>query len=1130
MKVQLSKEYPTQYSFKNIAPIGEGKRCWGQCKFLLLSTKLVVIISILTLSTYTYAQTGITSQQKRDYNYALIISNFKVEMYYDDDPCTGHGANYFYLATVDDSESETKIQPFDFVNYGRTGTVKSPTLQGLFLSKNAIKNIHIAGYMKDEGAIGGCNSGTTTIKPDKKISLSNCISSPYSLYVSDEGEVSVKCEFNYEYIPLHTLTSETIINADGSSGLNIYLPVDQKVNLYDKSGFEASLYHYQYLDKDNNWQDISPTLYSLNKLSISAKDILGNDYENYIGKKISFRAVSCLKNRVYTSWSDVVTLTVTVSASTGQASGIEAPTCSDSNDGSIVVNFDRKLYSGEKVEFFVSKSDIPYSYGSIDVLSSSAENFSARINGLASGDYKLNISSTVNGESSSSGQSPKTINFTIPETIPVDYSVNKVDANCFGSTDGGISVTATGGKSGKYLYNIIGSSEWIEFSGGSTTLINGLGSGDYSIRVKDSNGCIAKVNNEEKVTTLGISQPSAAFEIPESSVEVKSPTGYGLSNGYITLTIKGGTPNSDGSYTIEWRKESADGEVFNPEITTDIVENPVTIKADNFPAGKFYLIVKDKNYVHGGNNSCNLIIKEFLITQPDPLIATLSIKKCISCNINNSYGYKKDKNSNNIPDEAEDGSIKALVKGGVGVYSYKWQKKKGEIFQNIENETTDELTGLTEGSYKLIVTDENDNKTQVELFVEFPPKLELSLQGTNIKCCGGSDGTVSVAARGGKGKYNYEWNTGETNSNISNLKAGRYFVLVHDSAGCTIMDNIIIKEPDLLIIEKIDSGNPLCKGTKTGFVDIEIKGGTPPYMINWSNGLTGKRITNLAAANYDVVVTDINGCRSEATFSLNEPEEFTIQLGKDITLCKGDSAILTCAVNSEQNVTFLWTNMDGKQLSTDQSLIVKDFGKYVLQVTTLNGCVARDTIEIMQSTDLLKPEFMIATETSLNQSVILVNTSPITPETVEWIIPDDQSIKILNKSDDYLELLFTKTSDYTIGLKGTKGKCEKTYFKTITVTNGHAQEPNKANNLSRIVEFNASPNPNLGKFMINIKLNEESPIRLSLLNVSSQVVSDENLPSAKNFTIPFYDLMDKGSYILILKVVDEIKTIKLIVN
>jgi len=61
-----------------------------------------------------------------------------------------------------------------------------------------------------------------------------------------------------------------------------------------------------------------------------------------------------------------------------------------------------------------------------------------------------------------------------------------------------------------------------------------------------------------------------------------------------------------------------------------------------------------------------------------------------------------------------------------------------------------------------------------------PPAFTINGNVTNIKCYGGSDGTVSISVTGGSGPYQYRWQDGSSATVISNLVAGTYAVAVNE--------------------------------------------------------------------------------------------------------------------------------------------------------------------------------------------------------------------------------------------------------------------------------------------------------------------------------------------------------------
>ena len=57
-------------------------------------------------------------------------------------------------------------------------------------------------------------------------------------------------------------------------------------------------------------------------------------------------------------------------------------------------------------------------------------------------------------------------------------------------------------------------------------------------------------------------------------------------------------------------------------------------------------------------------------------------------------------------------------------------------------------------------------------------------------------------------------------------------------------------------------------GQTDGAIDLTVTGGVPPYSYAWSNGASSEDVEHLVAGDYEVVVTDAQGCSSPLTITL----------------------------------------------------------------------------------------------------------------------------------------------------------------------------------------------------------------------------------------------------------------------
>src|SRR5208282_1683842 len=111
---------------------------------------------------------------------------------------------------------------------------------------------------------------------------------------------------------------------------------------------------------------------------------------------------------------------------------------------------------------------------------------------------------------------------------------------------------------------------------------------------------------------------------------------------------------------------------------------------------------------------------------------------------------------------------------------------------------------------------------------------------SNVKCFGGSNGSVQVTTSGGTSPYTYLWSNGMLSSVNSGLTAGTggttYTVTVTDNQGCITTATVSIIEPTQVTTTTLVLSNVSCFGGSNGSVQVTAGGGTSPYTYSWSNG------------------------------------------------------------------------------------------------------------------------------------------------------------------------------------------------------------------------------------------------------------------------------------------------------
>ncbi len=221
---------------------------------------------------------------------------------------------------------------------------------------------------------------------------------------------------------------------------------------------------------------------------------------------------------------------------------------------------------------------------------------------------------------------------------------------------------------------------------------------------------------------------------------------------------------------------------------------------------------------------------------------------------------------------------------------------------------------------------------------------------TNVKCFGGSDGTILLnnAVSGGTQPYTYSWSgpngyTAQT-KDIGGLKTGQYTVTVTDANGCTplIIGPMFVAQPATDMAVTISSTKDVsCFGGSDGEICVSVTGGTSPYTYAWPGqgaNQTASCLKDRVAGNYFVVVTDASGCSKSQNATINGPISGIGQTGLNVSQvsCNGgkDGSICINIAGGSPPYTYNWGG--GQTTSNCNNNI--GAGSYSVTVTDSKGC------------------------------------------------------------------------------------------------------------------------------------------------------------------------------------------------
>jgi gliding motility-associated-like protein len=425
--------------------------------------------------------------------------------------------------------------------------------------------------------------------------------------------------------------------------------------------------------------------------------------------------------------------------------------------------------------------------------------------------------------------------------------------------------------------------------GGTSPELHNLVAGDYAVTVTDGINCSI-------ADTITIAQPD---KLQVDSVQMSDHNGFAVSccegnDGTIRIFGNGG----EGSYNYGWTADNIDlgrdtsyidnlaagsyklnlTDVNNCAVTwTTLLESPdrLNIRFENtnvnctgdelgstramvtgglsaytylwedgppdqewsgLDTGIYILTVTDRNL-------CQVIDTSVIVQNP-PVQVTIQVIDSISCH-------------NEI-----DGKLRALVNTGIGPFTYDWSN-------GMDLET---ISGPSD-NYSVTVTDADNCSGTQSIEFNDPDELSAVIDITIPQCFGYTDGSVALGATGGTPGYIFYWNDSLVNGNlVDQLSAGSNILRITDKRECSYDTAILIKEPEplKLSLDEVNTVSPFCPDWQNGALAIRVTGGSRVYQFKWTDypDEADSILNDVRENEYEVSVTDIQGCTAEGTFNL----------------------------------------------------------------------------------------------------------------------------------------------------------------------------------------------------------------------------------------------------------------------
>ncbi|MEQ8707102.1 MAG: MopE-related protein [Phaeodactylibacter sp.] len=402
-----------------------------------------------------------------------------------------------------------------------------------------------------------------------------------------------------------------------------------------------------------------------------------------------------------------------------------------------------------------------------------------------------------------------------------------------------------------------------------------LSEGTYQVTVTDFQGCTA-------TATYAIAAPQP---LALALIDTDNPTCVGEKNGSITVSGSGGVQ----PYSYSWSETGTDSVLANLAV------------------GTYFAYLTDANNCPGDT------LEVVLAATSEPDFTAQVVQP--------------------LCEGLETGSI-TLNPQGVPPYQYTWNT----------GATTNAISNLPVGAYGVLVEDGQGCLYDTTFVIAAPQLFGSAINIVQPACDNTMDGLINVTATQNPGAppiqppIHYRWNDGILGPNRIGIDDGDYVVSISDGRGCELIsDTIAIVSPAPLQAGLEGLGPIACRADSTGFIEVDTRGGTPPYGYSWiGTGIETEDLFNIPAGSYRLVVDDANACSYDTTFVLNEPPALSVAIGIEAEdICEGGEvdelqAIVSGGVPGYQ---YSWSNgVDQPQIPNPAPA---DYG---LTVTDTNGC------------------------------------------------------------------------------------------------------------------------------------------------------------------------------------------------
>ncbi|MCE2789522.1 MAG: gliding motility-associated C-terminal domain-containing protein, partial [Saprospiraceae bacterium] len=292
---------------------------------------------------------------------------------------------------------------------------------------------------------------------------------------------------------------------------------------------------------------------------------------------------------------------------------------------------------------------------------------------------------------------------------------------------------------------------------------------------------------------------------------------------------------------------------------------------------------------------------------------------------------------------------------------FTWLDASNKVISTVNN---DSIYVAKPGTYYVILTDtlngcSNRDTFQVNSIGDFPA---VKVPEDITLYCGKTNTPITASIQNPSGAFTVRWTATTGTIQGSNTQAainatgeGIYVIEVtYQNSGCKTTDDVkVIVDKDYPTQLTASLNNETCKEQKDGaFIVTAVNKGKPPfvYTLNGKPAGAGPAFGNLSPGNYNLVVTDQNGCSFDTTFVVAPGVDISLLATSPVEILYNQQKVIEVLTNLKPSEIASIQWRPSENLSCDTCLVTLVDAKkdvtYTVVITDINGCTESINISI----------------------------------------------------------------------------------------------------------------------------------------------------------------------------------------